>query len=112
VGARSQSPAASLHGRNDGGFNFYFTNEDEKRKWEEVAGTIWDEYIEALKEYYELVGVKRYVLPEKPKWMFDEGIPSLRRTFIAGVFLVIAGATSCCVATIERNSWRPLRRSH
>jgi len=34
------------------------------------ADIIWSEYTEVLKEYYGIIGVKHYVLPEKPKWMF------------------------------------------
>jgi hypothetical protein len=30
-------------------------------------------FFEVLKEYYKLTGIKNYVLPEKPKWMFDVG---------------------------------------
>jgi hypothetical protein len=51
-------------------FYFYFSSEREMERWESIADTIWSEYIEVLKEYYSLVGVKSYVLPEKPKWMF------------------------------------------
>jgi hypothetical protein len=51
-------------------FYFLFTSEREMERWESIADTIWSEYIEVLKEYYSLVGVKSYVLPEKPKWMF------------------------------------------
>jgi len=52
-------------------YYFYFSSEHEKERWESIADTIWSEYIEVLKEYYGLVGVKSYVLPEKPRWMFD-----------------------------------------
>ena len=52
-------------------FYFLFNSEEEVKYWEEVADTLWDEYIKVLKEYYRLIGVKQYVLPEKPrKWMF------------------------------------------
>jgi hypothetical protein len=50
---------------------FYFTSEREMERWENIANTIWSEYIEVLKEYYDIIGVKHYVLPEKPKWMFS-----------------------------------------
>ena len=52
-------------------YYFYFSSEHEKERWEGIADTIWSEYIEVLKEYYSLVGVKSYALPEKPKRMFD-----------------------------------------
>ena len=52
-------------------YYFYFSSEHEKERWESIADTIWSEYIEVLKEYYSFVGVKHYVLPEKPKWMFN-----------------------------------------
>jgi hypothetical protein len=51
-------------------FYFLFTSEREMERWESIADTIWSEYIEVLKEYYSLVGVKSYAPPEKPKWMF------------------------------------------
>jgi hypothetical protein len=50
---------------------FHFTSEDEKRKWEGVADAIWEEYVEVLKEYFETLGIKQYILPEKPKWTFE-----------------------------------------
>lgn len=54
------------------GYHFIFSEEGEKKKWKDIADTIWSEYIKVLKEYYSLVGVKSYALPEKPnKWMFD-----------------------------------------
>jgi hypothetical protein len=54
------------------GYHFIFSEEGEKKKWEDIADTIWSEYIKVLKEYYSLVGVKSYALPEKPnKWMSD-----------------------------------------
>jgi hypothetical protein len=40
-------------------------------RWERIANIIWCEYIEVLKEYYDITGVKYYALPEKPKWMFS-----------------------------------------
>jgi len=50
---------------------FYFEDDKEKEKWDKIANTIWDEYLEVLKEYYRLTGIMDYVLPEKPeKWMF------------------------------------------
>jgi len=53
-------------------FYFYFLNEKEKKEWEKIADVVWDEYINVLIEYYELVGVKDYTLPRKPeKWMFE-----------------------------------------
>jgi hypothetical protein len=52
-------------------FYFYFSSEYEMKRWEDIADTIWDEYIEVLKEYYKIVGVKHYIPPEKPKWMFS-----------------------------------------
>jgi hypothetical protein len=52
-------------------FYFYFSSEREMERWEGIADTIWSEYIEVLKEYYDTIGVKHYVLPEKPKWMFN-----------------------------------------
>jgi hypothetical protein len=51
-------------------FYFYFSSEREMERWEGIADIIWGEYIEVLKEYYDTIGVKHYVLPEKPKWMF------------------------------------------
>jgi len=54
---------------------FEFIGEEEKKKWEGIADAIWDEYVEVLKEYYKLVGVKQYVLPEKPEWMFIARFP-------------------------------------
>jgi hypothetical protein len=53
-------------------YYFYFGSEYEKKRWESIADIIWSEYIEVLKEYYDIIGVKQYVLPEKPtKWMFN-----------------------------------------
>lgn len=53
---------------------FYFRKE-ELNKWIEVANTIWEEYIDVLKEYYKIIGIKHYVLPKKPeKWMFEKEI--------------------------------------
>jgi hypothetical protein len=53
------------------GHGSYFVFDSEKMKeWESIADTIWSEYIEVLKEYYDIIGVKHYVLPEEPKWMF------------------------------------------
>jgi hypothetical protein len=52
-------------------YYFYFSSEHEKERWEGITDTIWSEYIEVLKEYYSLVGVKSYAPPEKPRWMFD-----------------------------------------
>jgi hypothetical protein len=52
-------------------FYFLFTSEREMERWESIADTIRSEYIEVLKEYYDTIGVKHYVLPEKPKWMFN-----------------------------------------
>jgi hypothetical protein len=52
-------------------YYFIFSEMREKKKWEDIADTIWSEYIEVLKEYYSLVGVKSYALPKKPEWMFD-----------------------------------------
>ena len=50
---------------------FYFNDDKEKEKWDKIANTIWDEYLEVLKGYYRLTGIMDYVLPEKPeKWMF------------------------------------------
>jgi hypothetical protein len=50
---------------------FVFDKEDIVEQWEKVANAIWDEYKEVLKEYYDTMGVKDYVLPEeRPKWMF------------------------------------------
>jgi hypothetical protein len=54
----------------EGGFYFCFTNENELKRWEEVADIIWEEYVEVLREYYKLIDIKHYALPEKPKWMF------------------------------------------
>jgi hypothetical protein len=60
----------------DGDFYFTFSKEEELKLWIKVADAIWEEYIEVLKEYYRVIGVKHYVLPEKPKvWMFKLGIP-------------------------------------
>jgi len=59
----------------NGDLAFKFDSKEEK-KWEEIADVIWDEYVEILKECYKLVGVKRYVLPEKPEWMFEIWRPS------------------------------------
>jgi hypothetical protein len=58
---------------------FLFSDGSEKKRWEEIADTIWNEYIEVLKEYYKLTGIKNYVLPEKPKWMFNVGGKTLLR---------------------------------
>jgi hypothetical protein len=61
----------------DGDFYFHFSDEEEWRQWLKVADTIWDEYIEVLEEYYGIIGIKHYVLPQKPeKWMFKLGITS------------------------------------
>jgi hypothetical protein len=54
----------------EGGSYFCFTNENELKQWEKVADIIWEEYIEVLREYYKLIGIKHYTLPKKPKWMF------------------------------------------
>ena len=53
-----------------GEFYFYFSNEYEMKQWEDITDAIWYEYIEVLKGYYKLIGVRQYMLPEKPKWMF------------------------------------------
>jgi len=45
-----------------------FENEEEERKWREIANTVWDEYVEALREYYKTIGIKQYELPERPEW--------------------------------------------
>jgi hypothetical protein len=58
--------------RGPGNFYFEFTEEELKR-WIEVADSVWEEYIEVLREYYETIGVRHYTLPEKPKWMFRLG---------------------------------------
>jgi hypothetical protein len=58
-----------------GNFYFEFASEEELRRWIGVADAIWEEYIEVLREYYEVIGVRHYTLPEKPKWMFKLGIP-------------------------------------
>lgn len=64
-----------------GDFYFNFSEEEELRRWVKAADTIWDEYIEILKEYYRIISIKHYVLPEKPEeWMFKLGIP-LRSPF-------------------------------
>jgi len=52
-------------------FYLYFTSEREMERWESIADIIWSEYTEVLREYYDIIGVKHYVLPEKPKWMFN-----------------------------------------
>jgi hypothetical protein len=53
---------------------FYFS-EEELNKWIEVANTIWEEYIDVLKEYYKIIGIKHHVLPKKSeKWMFEKEI--------------------------------------
>jgi len=60
-------------------FYFLFNSEEEVKYWEEVADTLWNEYIKVLEEYYRLIGVKQYVLPEKPrKWMFARIRPKER----------------------------------
>ena len=65
----------------DGDFYFHFSNEEEWRRWLKIADTIWDEYIEVLKEYYRIIGIKHYMPPQKPEeWMFKLGIP-LRSAF-------------------------------
>jgi hypothetical protein len=54
-------------------FYFRFSNKEELEKWVKVADTIWEEYIDTLKEYYKIIGIKDCVLPKKPeKWMFKE----------------------------------------
>jgi regulator of sigma D len=65
----------------DGDFYFHFSDEEEWRRWLKIADTIWDEYIEVLKEYYRIIGIKHYMLPQKPEeWMSKLGIP-LRSAF-------------------------------
>ena len=60
----------------NGDLYFTFNKEEELKLWMKVADAIWGEYIEVLKEYYRIIGIKRYVPPEKPKeWMFKLGIP-------------------------------------
>lgn len=55
----------------DAEYYFRFTSERELDKWVKVADTMWEEFIDVLREYYELIGVKEYRLPEKPsRWMF------------------------------------------
>ena len=50
---------------------FYFGSEQELNTWLTVADAIWDEYVELVKEYYELGGIRDYrALNERPKWMF------------------------------------------
>ncbi|MCL7390408.1 MAG: hypothetical protein LZ173_10855 [Thaumarchaeota archaeon] len=58
--------------RGPGDFCFEFTSEEELKHWIGVADAIWEEYIEVLREYYRIIGVKHYTLPEKPKWMFKK----------------------------------------
>jgi hypothetical protein len=54
---------------------FYFHPEEELKQWVEAADAIWEEYIDVLKEYYRIIGVKHYVLPKKPeKWVFERGV--------------------------------------
>jgi hypothetical protein len=57
--------------KSNGDFYFNF-NKEELKHWIGVADAIWEEYIEVLREYYGIIGVKHYTLPEKPKWMFKE----------------------------------------
>ncbi len=49
---------------------FIFTSEHELNKWVKIADTLWEEFIEILREYYKLIGIKEYRLPEKPQWRF------------------------------------------
>mgnify|MGYP001626420673 CR=1 FL=1 len=36
-----------------------------------MADTLWEEFIEVLREYYEATGTREYKLLEKPsQWMF------------------------------------------
>jgi hypothetical protein len=58
-----------------GSFYFHFSDEEKLRRWVKVADTVWEEYLEVLKEYYRVTGVKYYMLPEKPKWIFKAGYP-------------------------------------
>jgi hypothetical protein len=30
------------------------------KRWQKVADAVWDEYIEVLEEYYNIIGVKNY----------------------------------------------------
>jgi len=59
----------------NGGSYFTFNKKEELELWIKVADAIWEEYIEVLREYYRIIGVRHYTLPEKPKWMFGLGIP-------------------------------------
>jgi len=64
----------------NGDLYFRFSDKDELEKWIKVADTIWEEYINVLKEYYKIIGIKHYMLPKKPeKWMFEAGYPSITR---------------------------------
>jgi hypothetical protein len=42
-------------------FYFYFSSEREMERWESIADTIWSEYIEVLKEYYDITGETLHV---------------------------------------------------
>jgi len=53
---------------------YYLFTEDDVNKWRKIADTLWEEYIDTLKEYYKLVGVEEYTLPEKPEWAFKKSI--------------------------------------
>jgi hypothetical protein len=58
---------------------FYFYDKEELKRWVEAADAIWEEYMDVLKEYYRIIGIKHYVLPEKPKWMLEAGYPPTTR---------------------------------
>jgi hypothetical protein len=53
--------------RGPGDFCSEFTSEEDLKRWIGVADAIWEGYVEVLREYYRIIGVKHYTLPEKPK---------------------------------------------
>jgi len=54
-----------------GGFYFVFESRERYERWLRIADVIWEEAMEYVKEYYELGGIKEYVIPRsKPKWKF------------------------------------------
>ena len=53
------------------GFYFVFESRERYERWMRIADVIWEEAMEYVREYYELGGIKEYVIPRsKPKWKF------------------------------------------
>ena len=47
---------SAILGTND--FYFHFESEEKLRTWHNIADALWNEYIELVKKYYELGGIR------------------------------------------------------